>query len=139
MNIPICRYVVYVEEKDAYVLNISNKLARYHAAFYVEDYESDEAALTAALKERKEVCEEVGIELHECDPYSEPYLSNKSTRIRGVHRTERSDRNGYAYYVASWMNEDNRQVARSFSVKYYGEEEAFSRAVMTRLKATGRL
>jgi len=121
----------------SWVVLISRKNRKHFGSFSDAVYGGKKKALSSAKKYRDEI-------LSQYDPVTLKEFccivkkSNKSG-IPGVYRCKSNepDKEGNcrAYWIASWPTEPGKSKQIKFSIKKYGEEEAFHKAVLARQEA----
>ena len=107
----------------------------YSKLFSDRKHGGRDQAFEAAVEYRKELVDEVAA-LPDVEPQRRLIRRNKNntTGVVGVSRTFKRDRRGIAHdvYTVSWNPEPGVARGTSFSIKRYGEEEAFERACKLR-------
>jgi hypothetical protein len=112
-----------------FIANVKRRGRTYLRRFAVEKYGGSEAALTAAIQWRdkclaeKRVC--TLLEFHST------LRSNNTSGVAGVTYLK-SEKQPLGIWQAKISLRDGRRLCRQFSVRKFGYEEAFARAVAAR-------
>ena len=119
----------------AWVVIIARKRKKYFGSFSDVTYHGKSKALAAAKRYRDAI-------LAQYPPMTmKEFCSilkrNNRSGIPGVCRYVRSNKNGEqaCYWIARWSPEPRKTKQKKFSVKKYGEEDAFRLAFLARKKA----
>ena len=107
----------------------------YSKLFSDRKHGGRDASFETAVAYRKTLVEEVAA-MPAVEPQRRLIRKNKNntTGVVGVSRTFKRDRRGIAHevYTVSWNPEPGMARGTSFSIKRYGEQEAFERACKLR-------
>jgi hypothetical protein len=119
----------------SWVVTIQRKGKKFHRSFSDMSYGDKSKALTAAMAYRDDL-------LSRYSPFTlKEYCSirkkNNRSGVSGIclHVRIGKDGESHRYWIARWSPEPGKAKAVKFSVKKYGEEEAFRKAVLARMEA----
>jgi len=136
-NYAIARIDLPVQKTHGWQVRLQRRGIKYAKFFSDSSYGSHEASLTIARKWRDQLVTELQLQAK-----NKARICTRSTRnssgVVGVSKISVTASNGavYHFWQATWSPRPGKRCCVKFSIKRYGESEAFELAVQARTDAT---
>jgi len=136
-NYAIARIDIAIQRTHGWQVRLQRRGVKYAKFFSDSNFGGDEGALGIARQWRDQLLKKL-----EASVQSSTRICTRSARnssgVVGVSKISVRGSNGvtYQFWQATWSPEPGKRCCVKFSVKRYGDSEAFELAVQARLDAT---